>query len=152
MLQGSLYETLTSNINRPFNFSYLTCEDIILTGGPSTFFFYFNVRTPRKLFLHHRAPFCTIICFVFLQISCFQIFFCFTHLVHFLFKVRTPRKLFVHNRAPLFLHHHLFCFRTNFLLSNIFLCYPSCAFFSPPSSAVIIFNTASSRVPIDLLV
>ena len=83
MLQGSLYETLTSNINRPFNFSYLTCEDIILTGGPSTFFFYFNVRTPRKLFLHHRAPFCTIICFVFLQISCFQIFFCVTHRVHF---------------------------------------------------------------------
>ena len=85
MLQGSLYETLTRKINRPCNFSYLTCVDIILSGGPSTFFFYF--------------------------------------------KVRAPRKLFVYNRAPLFLPHHLFCFRTNFLLSNIFLCYPSCAFF-----------------------
>ena len=48
-----------------------------------------------------------------------------------------------------FLPLHLFCFRTNFLLSNIFLCYPSCAFFCPPSSAaVIILNTASSRVPV----
>ena len=97
MLQGSLYETLTRKINRPCNFSYLTCVDIILSGGPSTFFFYF--------------------------------------------KVRAPRKLFVYNRAPLFLPHHLFCFRTNFLLSNIFLFYPSCPFFS-----AIIFNTTSSRV------
>ena len=46
----------------------------------------------------------------------------------------------------LFLPHHLFCFRTNFLLSNIFLFYPSCPFFS-----AIIFNTTSSRVPIYLL-
>ena len=51
----------------------------------------------------------------------------------------------------LFLPHHLFCFRTNFLLSNIFLSYPSCAFFSAETSAVIISNTSSSREPIYLL-
>ena len=51
----------------------------------------------------------------------------------------------------LFLPHHLFCFLTNFLLSNVFLCYPSCAFFSAPTSAVIILNTASSREPVYLL-
>ena len=35
MLQGSLYETLTSKINRLCNFSYQTCVDIILSGAPS---------------------------------------------------------------------------------------------------------------------
>ena len=51
----------------------------------------------------------------------------------------------------LFLPHHLFCFRTNFLLSNIFLYYLSCAFFSDPTSAVIVLNTASSTEPVYLL-
>ena len=153
MLQGSLYETLTRKINRPCNFSYLTCVDIILSGGPSTFFFYFKVRAPRKLFVYNRAPL-----FLPHHLFCFRTNFLLSNIslcypsCAFFFKVKTPRKLIVHNRAPLFLHHHLFCFRTNFLLSNIFLCYPSCAFFSSPSSAVIILNTASSRVPVYLLV
>ena len=153
MLQGSLYETLTRKINRPCNFSYLTCVDIILSGGPSTFFFFILTLEHLVNYLCTivRLYFCPIICFVFVQISCFQIFLCVTHRVHFFFKVKTPRKLIVHNRAPLFLHHHLFCFPTNFLLSNICLFYPSWQFFSAPTRAVIIFNTTSSRLPIYLL-
>ena len=109
MRQGSLFQTLTSKINRLCNFSYLSCVDIILSGGPSSATAFFISRVE--------------------------------YLVNFLCTIV----------RSLFLPHHPFCWRTNFLLSNIFLCYPSCAFFSAPSSAVIILKSASSRDVLFLL-
>ena len=49
MLQGSLYETLTSKINRLCNFSYQTCVDIILSGAPSNAPSFSFTKTKRKL-------------------------------------------------------------------------------------------------------
>ena len=86
MLQGSLYETLTSKINRLGNFSYLTCVDIILSGGPSNApSFLFKAWNTSSIFCLPSCAlyFSPVIWFVFVQISCFLIFFCGTHRVDF---------------------------------------------------------------------
>ena len=85
MLQGSSNRTLTSKINRLCNFSYLSCEDIILSGGPSSepVSFYLKFGKHRIFFVHHRvlffSPIVGIPHFVLLKLFWFQILFCVTH-------------------------------------------------------------------------
>ena len=85
MLQGSLYETLTSKINRLGNFSYLTCVDIIFSRGPSNAPFLFKAWNTSSIFCLPSCAvyFSPVIWFVFVQISCFLIFLCGTHGVVF---------------------------------------------------------------------
>ena len=66
-----------------------------------------------------RLYFCPIIFFVFLQISCFQIFFCFTHRVHF-FLHQPEQLLFL-----ILLHReYLFIFYSNIaFLIFVYNCY-----------------------------
>ena len=58
--------------------------------------------------------FCPIICFVFVQISCFQIFFCLTHRVHF-FLPKLVQLLFriLPHRENLFIFYSTIAFITH---------------------------------------
>ena len=86
MRQGSLYQTLTSKINRLCNFSYLACVDIILSGGPSNASsFLFKAWNTSLIFCLPSCAvyFSPVFWFVFVHISCFLIFSCGIHRLDF---------------------------------------------------------------------